>query len=697
MLVWLAGCGSIRVLDEPTCYSDYYNTSVCEWKMDVPTNCSAQLHLSYQLKFSFEEEGNHTCVPENQAGTWCRCIMPMDIIVAGDTYQLDLWAGEQLLWNGSFRPSQHVKPKAPINLRVHKVINMWVLTWNTSYNAEDYLNELLYLVNVSKVDDPVDFKIYNITYNEMILQIAGSTLQSEAWYSARVKALAQGYSGTWSDWSASIRWKNYFHGQRIEERVEIGVVLSCLFIMVICVSCYCSIIKLKKEWWDQIPNPARSPLMAIIIQDSQVTLWKCPRTQETAKPPHWKTCLAKLLPCLLEHPQEPGEDPLKAAPDGAWRGGGGRERHPLEVSRMVLRPESICVEPVKLQEVPRLEQKQEEEEQEEEDWEHEERPSLCPEPSKGGFPGSREDIAARLAGSLFLDLLGAGDHGDLAEPGPPPPLGSQPSNPELEPWTTGPQHPAVVTDNPAYRSFTHSLSPDPQPAEGPGEGHPDVLPDMHPDVHSDVHPDMHLAPQLQPEPETWEALLRLQVLQHRGAPGGTGATGYKALPGLLACSAACWGDPGVQASGGGGYRPFQSLAPGDPGTPSSPRLAPLFTFGLDTEPPEGARVKPPPPPEAPPEELGSGVVYSALTCHLCGHLKQRHGQDDTPAAVPCCGCCCGDTATPLGSAPKAHLAPICPPPLGGPQEGKLPAPCLSQTPTGVAAMLSPGPHSTTVS
>lgn len=37
----------------------------------------------------------------------CLCNMLMDYMVSVDTYQLDLWAGKQRLWNGSFRPSKH--------------------------------------------------------------------------------------------------------------------------------------------------------------------------------------------------------------------------------------------------------------------------------------------------------------------------------------------------------------------------------------------------------------------------------------------------------------------------------------------------------------------------------------------------------------------------------------------------------------
>lgn len=33
--------------------------------------------------------------------------MLMDDVVNADVYQLDLWAGKQRLWGGSFQPSKH--------------------------------------------------------------------------------------------------------------------------------------------------------------------------------------------------------------------------------------------------------------------------------------------------------------------------------------------------------------------------------------------------------------------------------------------------------------------------------------------------------------------------------------------------------------------------------------------------------------
>lgn len=43
--------GSVQVLHPPTCFSDYISTSTCEWRVDGPTNCSAELRLTYQLDF----------------------------------------------------------------------------------------------------------------------------------------------------------------------------------------------------------------------------------------------------------------------------------------------------------------------------------------------------------------------------------------------------------------------------------------------------------------------------------------------------------------------------------------------------------------------------------------------------------------------------------------------------------------------
>nr|6WGL_C Chain C, Interleukin-4 receptor subunit alpha [Homo sapiens] len=200
----------MKVLQEPTCVSDYMSISTCEWKMNGPTNCSTELRLLYQLVFLLSEA--HTCIPENNGGAGCVCHLLMDDVVSADNYTLDLWAGQQLLWKGSFKPSEHVKPRAPGNLTVHtNVSDTLLLTWSNPYPPDNYLyNHLTYAVNIWSENDPADFRIYNVTYLEPSLRIAASTLKSGISYRARVRAWAQLYNTTWSEWSPSTKWHNSY-------------------------------------------------------------------------------------------------------------------------------------------------------------------------------------------------------------------------------------------------------------------------------------------------------------------------------------------------------------------------------------------------------------------------------------------------------------------------------------------------------
>lgn len=493
---------------------------------------------------------------------------------------------------------------------------------------------------------------------------------------------------------------------------------------------------------------------------------------------------------------ERDEDSSKAARNEPFQCPGKVAWHPMEVNKTILWPESISL--VRCVELFEAQVENEEEEVEED------KGSFCPSPdsSGGSFQEGREGIAARLTESLFLDLLG-GEVGGFSPQGleescllPPlenpsvqrpwatsPSVGPQeassedkePLNPESSPPTQSParlafpEMPGIITDNPTYRNFSTFLSQ----SSGPGELDSDPQLAEH---LGEVDPSIPAAPQ--PEPETWEQILRQSVLQCRAAPGPAsapssgyrefvqavkqggardsglegfgpcGEAGYKAFSSVLTGTASCPGTSGLEPSSGeGGYKPFQSLTAGCPRAPA-PVPVPLFTFGLDVEPPHSpqdsllpgstpecpglepvvkeqdsqkALLSPEPTTDPPGDDLGNGIVYSALTCHLCGHLKQCHSQEERGKAhieaSPCCGCCRGDGSSPpvsplraldtqLGGAPlEASLSPASLAPLGVSEEGKSPlffqtapnnAQSSSQTST-VVAMLSPGPTCTDAS
>ncbi|XP_038186102.1 interleukin-4 receptor subunit alpha [Arvicola amphibius] len=724
ILLWVSGSGSVTVLGEPTCFSDYIQNSTCEWYLDGPVDCRSQLHLSYWLDFEISE--NKTCTPENVASTVCMCRITIEDPVQRDTYLLVLKAKEQVLWQGSFRPSDNVKPKAPDKLTVHNnVSDTWLLTWSNPYPPNSFLyKELMYMVNISRVDHPEEFVVHNVTYKDTRLILPTKTLKSGVQYSARVRVLAHSFSGTWSEWSPNVTIDNHFQ-LPLEQRLPLGVGISCFCILLFCLVCYVSIIKIKKVWWDQIPTPARSPLVAIIIQDSQVSLWeKQTRSRESTKCPRWKTCLTKLLPCLLEHgvkregesPKAVKTRPLQSPEKAAW--------HPVEVSRTVLWPESVRVSVVRCMEL--FEAPVESEEEEEETVKGD--LNLLPESSAGGFQEGQADIMARLTENLFSDLLeaevgGIGQSSQVESCSPlspeseqasvawacvpmgskeatsqateqPSHLGSASGSPAPSaPDLAGTQVPLVVTDNPAYRSFSDFCGSSPHPGELTSEqqqaGH---LEEGDPPSPADPHSS---GPPVQQE-DSWEQILHLSVLRD-GAAGPTpaptsgyrefvqavkqGATqdpkghcfgpsgdaGYKAFSSLLSSSAGCTDTAGPENdSGPGGYKPFRNPVPNQ-----SPKSMPLFTFGLDMElpssplnsvPPSSTpeclelglkgsdKLKAPPPTDQVPspfgDDLSLGIVYSSLTCHLCGHLKQHHSQEEGGqihmVASPCCGCCCGD-------------------------------------------------------
>ncbi|XP_053527705.1 LOW QUALITY PROTEIN: interleukin-4 receptor subunit alpha-like [Artibeus jamaicensis] len=815
VLAWAAGSGSVQVLRRPTCFSDYISTSTCEWRVDRPANCSAELRLTYQL--DFPNSKNHTCIPENIESTLCLCDMLMDDMVKSDTYQLDLWAGKQLLWSGSFQPGEHVKPRAPVNLTVEAVVpRLWQLCWDNPYPSESYLHrELSYQVIVSDEEDPASEREQQIQDPEVALSFGGAgDIEDQCDKSSKHKGrgggaeagglgggqMVQGLGGPFPESGspalgseARLRWAQCRLTASLplpdytswEQHLPLGVLIACMVILVICVSCYFSIIKIKREWWDQIPNPAHSPLVTIVIQEPQVSLWgKKPGGQEPAKRPHWKTCLTKLLPCLLEHDTERDDSFFKAARKGPSQGPGRSPWCPGPVSTTILSPESVSV--VKCVELLEAPVESEEEEEVEQD-----KGSFCPSPESGSFQDSREGIAARLTESLFLDLLGAENGGlcpqDLGESCLHPlseggsaqrPWAELPSEeseeseneepfcPESAPPTQSPAHlafpeaPAVVADNPSYRSFSDFLSQ----SSGAGELASDAqlserLGGEDPNILSAPQPS-ELPAALQPEPETWEQVLRRSVLQHRAAAapataapsgyrefvcavqqdsalgggslgcGPSGAAGYKAFSSLLSRGATCPGTPGVEASSGEGcYRPCQSLTSGHPGVPAP---EPLFTFGLDMEPPHSSQdsLLPSSRPKSPSlepvakgedqqkallslelttdplgDDLGSGIVYSAVTCHLCGHLKwcdsqEEHGQAHVVSS-PCCGCHCEDRSEP----PTSPLRGPDPLPGGVPLEGKSspsfpPGPSNAQSPgrsLQVAAVPSAGPVCTSAS
>lgn len=431
---WPTRADFLKVLSV-NCYCDYDTLISCEWKMNRPTSCSSELWLSYER--SNDNSSSQRCSPKNQRDSKatlpqeCVCQGEVDSFASADYYHLKIQSNTQVLWEEhEFSPFENVKPRTPGNVVLSSGTPKYnlVLTWDSSYPSDHLLtDDLKYMVEIQKKENTTP-PIQKVIDGALNLTILAYELENKSTYTARVKSKVSGYlgyRGQWSDWSPTVEWDNEYEKPFLSG-LELGVPIFCILILLVNLLCYFSVIKIKKVWWDQIPNPAHSHLTAIIIQNQQLSAWrKLPKAKEKKKFPHWKICLSKLFPCLLSHNSaEKEEDTHLPLPSK-------RESWPVEACRHILVPEKISV-------VHSIELYEAEVESEERDADEVSFPP-SPENSTSSFMKNREALADRFVQMLFLDLIGeetfmscsskpSGRYKDLADAAlSPPQEGKEPS------------------------------------------------------------------------------------------------------------------------------------------------------------------------------------------------------------------------------------------------------------------------------
>ncbi|XP_043835624.1 interleukin-4 receptor subunit alpha isoform X2 [Dromiciops gliroides] len=297
----------------------------------------------------------------------------------------------------------HLKPRTPRNLVLSSGTskNEFILTWDSTYPSYDLLTDYLkYKVKIQKKGTTWPVKELE-TYGESNLTILANQLENNRVYIIQVKSGVSpseyySYSGPWSDWSHSIEWHNEYEQPSLT--LELGVLIFCILILFINLLCYFSVIKIKKVWWDQIPNPAHSRLTAIIIQSQQLSAWrKLPKAKEKRNFPHWKTCLSKLFPCLFSHDSGGKNEPHDFSKGTHLPLRSKLESWPMEACRAVLIPEQISV----VQSVELCEAEVESEKGDADDVSF----SPSPENSANSFIQNKEALKARFGQTLFFDII----------------------------------------------------------------------------------------------------------------------------------------------------------------------------------------------------------------------------------------------------------------------------------------------------
>ncbi|XP_026715194.1 interleukin-4 receptor subunit alpha [Athene cunicularia] len=247
-------------VQEFACFSDYDKELVCHWKVPAQINCSREFLLSYRTYFS----PKNVCVPENGKDSLsCTCTICPDYFVSALTYLVTLTFNGTDTWNYSVTPALVVKPRAPKNLTVKKAENgNFNLSWEEAYSPPSMLSgqPVIYEVKYWSKQHATEVSVKAINYQAKNFEIAASSLRRGYDYVASVRCNYTDYPAYWSEWSEEVEF-HYDYQVTAEDILQMAVPVSCILIMAVSVMCYFCFTKVKKEWWDQIPNPAKSHLV----------------------------------------------------------------------------------------------------------------------------------------------------------------------------------------------------------------------------------------------------------------------------------------------------------------------------------------------------------------------------------------------------------------------------------------------------
>eukprot|EP00076_Gallus_gallus_P046610 XP_414885.4 interleukin-4 receptor subunit alpha isoform X2 [Gallus gallus] len=289
-------------IQEFACFTDYAEKLVCHWKVPEQLNCSKDFLLYYRKELF---PPRNVCVPENgEESSMCTCTIYPDYFVSGLTYILALQFNGTSMWNSSVTPAQVVKPRTPKNLAVEKTENgNFNLSWEESYAASSMLfgQPVIYEVKYWSKQQPEKATVTSINYQAKSFEITTSSLQRGYDYVVIIRCNYTDYPAYWSDWSDGVEF-HYDYQVTPEDILHMAVPISCILIMAVAVICYFCFTKMKKEWWDQIPNPAKSHLVVKNVKFSVLSYideMKFPFYD--SKPSHMekqtscKSCLAQSL------------------------------------------------------------------------------------------------------------------------------------------------------------------------------------------------------------------------------------------------------------------------------------------------------------------------------------------------------------------------------------------------------------------
>ncbi|XP_057682508.1 interleukin-21 receptor [Corythoichthys intestinalis] len=244
------------------CTTDFLLTVNCSWYA-TPSNGGPQV-----MKLSKRHtKKSSECAPSNAARSCSVTINSTsgDSCPFNDASKFQIWLcserrGCEML-DDSYKPSEHIKPKAPCCLSVIRNASRQLFTWKNHYEKCHFTmlkNYLQYQLCFYKRQDNTECRYINADKTELTVDAA--QLETDTEYISKVRSKPSGsFKGQWSDWSQEVHWRTALaNDSRVEDfmskhgkTVFLGSVVTGTFVLML--SCL-----LLKKWrqGDFIPTPA---------------------------------------------------------------------------------------------------------------------------------------------------------------------------------------------------------------------------------------------------------------------------------------------------------------------------------------------------------------------------------------------------------------------------------------------------------
>ncbi|XP_077130919.1 interleukin-4 receptor subunit alpha [Ranitomeya variabilis] len=248
------------------CENDLDSKMVCFWEVvNGGTNCRSD----FQLQCIDILDQTHYCQDidneyhENfKIPNKCICHIDKLPIIKFESYTIVIESKGQIVDKADITISTSVKPKAPSNLNVDVTDpENGVVRWNTNYEDKYTVrDDLSFNIQfISKKDNKTELE-HDLPQVEPRYTFSKRQLSRGAKYRARVRTTYTDKGETkefHSDWSPDAVFTNNYNLTLMDIKWVI-ISICCITVVLITVSCYIVIIRTKKNWWNNIPDPAKS-------------------------------------------------------------------------------------------------------------------------------------------------------------------------------------------------------------------------------------------------------------------------------------------------------------------------------------------------------------------------------------------------------------------------------------------------------